>query len=235
MSDSKMKCKSCKEPIDENDGVEFVTNDGPYFPIRPKDEGPYCQGCIQADNSEPVASAVFISEEGKALKAVWGNHTIEHVNLAEDYPYDFDWTDELREISGVVEALARGTEWVRSDPWRGYYEMPRRVKKKSEGAAEWIKLVNTWSPTMYDSSRRGAMALSEFYKAQGEGAEVPQLWVFARTSNVCAMGVEVYIKRSDEEKFREMIEAALGSYADDVLVERPAKVERAAAKVAAEA
>lgn len=235
MSDSKEKCRSCKEPIDEND-AEYVTNDGPFFPIRPKDEGAYCQSCIESDNGEPNATAIFIAPEGAKLKAVWGEHTIEYVNLTEDEDsHDFDWTNEMREASEVIETLARGTEWVSTDPWRGYYEMPRRVKKKAKSAAEWVKVANTWSPTIEDRRIGHAMEFAEFYKAQRETAGVAQLWVFARTSNVCAMGVEVYVKRDDEEKFREMVEAALGSYAESVMIEKPTKSEHVAAKVAVEA
>jgi hypothetical protein len=235
MSDSKVKCKSCKETIAEDEDSEYVTNDGPFFPIRGEDEGAYCWSCIESDNGQPKATAIFAAPDGTKLKAVWGDHTIEYQNLKDGHPYDLDWNDEMREFSGVVEALARGTEWVRTDPWRGYFEMPSRVKKKAKGAAEWVKVVNTWSPTLHDSGQRSAIELAKFYKAQREHSELPQLWVFARTSNICAMGVEVYVKRDDEEKFREMVEAALGSYAEDVLIERPVKIERTPAKVAAEA
>ena len=147
-----------------------VSPDGPYYPADPELEGRivYTEDFMEADTlvlQHPGMDKVRLSYRGGVIA---------------DYEYVIsDLPDDLWE---VITAIVSGTGWVSTDAWRGYYDGPDSIDS-------WVKVSSGWHSGMERSELSDA--INEITAGEA-GFDFPVIVCFPLTSNVCAIGLEVY-------------------------------------------
>ena len=164
------KCVSCGEFMREDEWENW----GNY-----SEKGkPLCEACYSDDLNDPISTAVLYLEGEKSERMDFGNYTF----FAEG-------------MESLGEMIFNALHWVRTDPWRGYYNL-----SKMEG---WENVLNTWFGSV-DGYFHGDEVLEAIHYRLEEQNDYPEfelLMVFPRTSNVCSCGIEVFIHKEDMDKF----------------------------------
>lgn len=106
-------------------------------------------------------------------------------------PFD-DLDDKTREIA---TAIISGTYWQKSDAWRGHSQPPT----KADG---WVLALDGWHSSMESSD------LSEKINDISSGRlplDYPVILVFGATSNVCSIGLSVYVPRENQNAIEDLL------------------------------
>ena len=158
--------------------------DAGFFDL--KGEGAFvCPYCVEMAGYE-FDTVVVVGPEGKEILrwdgriAYFGNDV-----QSEDY----------REIA---KAIARGTEWVSTSAWRGYTKAPDAVYKMVRALSGW------------HSSMEGSELSDKINALTREEIDLgyPIAIVFSRTSNVCAIGLDVYAPEDKVDEVQALLDAA---------------------------
>jgi len=103
-----------------------------------------------------------------------------------------DLEDDVIRIINEIKAILATYSFKHVDPWRGYYE--------GKSAGGFIKVVEGWIGL--GSSDPAVEKLAKVHKLEEEPPCTPILFVFPRSSNVCVTYFDVYVRKSDVEKFK---------------------------------
>lgn len=173
----KIKCSNCGDEISgESDDT---TGENEYYDY---DGNQICESC---DNDD-LNNSIVLYDEGVKID-VWRFGSC-HV-AADSGDYDEDCFQDK-----VVACFVRGTKWVSSDAWRGHYELPV--------PAGYIRVLDSWFGSLagYFPDEHTAK-FHEKIEVEKCLPQFPLYVVFPRTSNCCSCGIEVYVRKTDTEKY----------------------------------
>lgn len=183
-----VKCISCgrtARQVYEEDGPyavedgEWIDDYGEYDYAYEDTAGSWlCYGCYEDETAYPVAKATVF---GKHLLTLYEDFYF----IAEDEVEDDGWYEVLH---GLAEELHKAIYWVRTDPWRGYYEIDKSKLRN------WILLAD-------DAILAGSEDAEELEKFDEELRELIEdrggVWarVTLTTSNLFAAGYTLLVKK----------------------------------------
>jgi len=192
------ECIICGESIDGMDYAEdhdYVLDDehATYRRIDDGPTGPMCLYCRESFDSHSDTLVIAMPDDTKAKyeydSGIMFDHSIYSREFLEPRDLPADVFDAAVEIMG-------GQHWVSTDAWRGYSETPGR-------GGDFVRVENSWHSTM---DRTDASDLINDLSNGEAGAEFPVITVYARTSNVFSMGIEVYAPEARVEDIKDMFE-----------------------------
>ena len=191
-----MYCIVCNEKIEKEGDAEYSAS---VLNLEKGEwtEGDVCLYCSEALTYEPDYTVVYINEEGKFK-------TVAHFNPETKKLYtNLYILEEFSEYpEEVIEMLYKFYESVsykliRIDAWR--------IALRTQTNNGLVKVLDTWTPTVYDSNFPAVMKLADYYNNL-TSSKIPLFFVFSRTSNVFAMGLEVYTFKRFERDLVKLIE-----------------------------
>jgi hypothetical protein len=170
------KCVCCGNPFDY-ESFGWAAELG-------DDEGkPLCDDCYSGDSDDANVVTYYDSYGGVATSHV-GTYAVHG---------EFD-ESELPELF----EYARSLTWC-GVGWRGSYN-----GKAPDG---WANVIDDWFGTIDGYNIDGDLEkLRAKVEDEGDHPDFPMIIAFPRTSNVCACGIEVYVKEKDKAKFKTWIE-----------------------------
>jgi hypothetical protein len=172
------KCTCCGEPFDyENLGFTAEIGDDAGKPV--------CENCWSDDGSDPVATIIWNSQ-GDRDEFWLGNYSLHG-----------EWDESMRP---EVWEYARLVNWQGSGGYRGSYQ--------GKAIAGWVNVIDDWFGTIDGANVEDDLA--KFHKKWQEQKETPEfdmIVAFPRTSNVCACGIEVYVREADVDQFKNWLDS----------------------------
>lgn len=191
-------CIICGESIDDMDYAEdsdYVSHDeyATYRRIDDGPTGPMCLYCRESFDSHSDTLVVTMPDGSKAKyeyeDGIMFDHSI--------YTREFLAPDELPpEVFDAAVEIMAGQHWVSTDAWRGYSETPG-------SGGDFVRVKNSWHSTM---DRTDASDLINDLSNGEAGVDFPVMTVYARTSNVFSMGIEVYVEEDHTDDIKDLFD-----------------------------
>ncbi len=199
----KVKCGMCEEVWLENretgefkqpgqgtyDGCgEFVDSIGDSAFFTTNDDSAWiCPYCSESLQTEPLATMIVaFPDDGKAKIAFDSGFGIDFGHFDSEYVEIGELPDNLQD---AVENIVKLSYWKKTDAWRGYFQ-----PEIGESPANFVEIIDTWHSSMESSG------FSERVNNLVANAPFPIIAVFSRTSNVCALGVTLYVESTNVEE-----------------------------------
>jgi hypothetical protein len=194
------ECIVCGESIDGMDYAEdhdYVMGDehATYRRIDDGPTGPMCLYCREDFDSYSDTLVVTLPYGSKAKYEYKGGIMFDHSIYTRDFVEPGDLP--LGVFDAAVEIMG-GQHWVSTDGWRGYSETPGK-------GGDFVRVKNSWHSTM---ERTDVSDLINDLSNGDAGIDFPVIVVYARTSNVFSMGIEVYAPKDHVEDIKELFEGA---------------------------
>lgn len=179
------KCCGCERFVNTEHDQEWYT-----FATLPPHRGKLvCSACEEADLASPVATIVHYKPgEWDPHKVVVGDL------LAVDYTYGEE-VDECSEYWDIVQCFS----WVRTDPWRGYYDLTRVPKG-------WVMLLDTWYGIDGENLPRGVKKRFAYREDTPRDLPAECILIHLRTSNVCTSGLVALVREEDKAPMRKYLD-----------------------------
>jgi hypothetical protein len=193
-------CIICEECIDDMDYPEdswYVSADlySTYRRIDDGPTGPMCLYCVESFDSYSDTLVVTFPDGLKAKYEYDDGIMFDHSIYTRDFVEPGDMP------AGVFEAavdIMAGSRWVSTDAWRGYSTTPG-------SAGDWVRVKNSWHSTM---ERTDVSDLINALSNGEAGLDFPVMVVYAKTSNVMSMGIEIYAPEEHVEDINALFDNA---------------------------
>jgi len=190
-------CGDCIDDMDYPEDSDYVAHDmhATYRRIDDGPTGPMCLYCRESFDTHSDTLVVTMPDGTKAKYEYDGGIMFDH----SIYTQDFLAPGELpRGVFDAAVEIMVGQRWVSTDGWRGYSETPG-------SGGDFVRVKNSWHSTMERTEVSDVInALSN-----GEaGVLFPVIVVYARTSNVFSMGIEIYAPEDRVDEMNALFEGA---------------------------
>ena len=160
-----------------------------YYTVYGNDEPFMCYGCYENLSYHPDGTIAVHLPGGTIFKASYMGNILQHFCDTEPY-----YEDLPNEIQAFIESIVTGTGYHKIDAWRGQNIPPSDI-------GDWVDVLSGWHSSMESSE------ISEFLNSLGKDVELvyPIVTVFTYGSNVCSLGIDLYVHEANEEHIRGLI------------------------------
>jgi len=188
-----MKCLQCGETI-PNEDQDYQVIDMEYLrTFDSSKEGSFlCYSCYESLVNYGNTISLY-RPDGTKAQFTYDNDILQDLAAATGGDTLAFWDLSETEQS-LVESLVTSTFWHSVNAWRGAEITPHETEK-------WIEVISGWHSSMEETEA------SRFLNSLQELAETekfPVALVITRTSNICALGVSVYVPKKNVERFKHL-------------------------------